>query len=85
MIKLLTAEEARMKVHSTQKDRFENEMLIIARAINESVAAGQMRCTIDTSISRDAEEELTSRGYIVKSNTWGNEITTIISWKYEYE
>lgn len=80
MINLLTAEEARIKVHSTQKDRFENEMLIIAKIINESIADGQMSCTLNTSISRDAEEELISRGYIVRSDMWGE---TIISWRYQ--
>jgi len=82
LIDLLTAEEARMKVRSTQKDRFENEMLIIAKIINESITDGQMSCTLNASISRDAEEELTSRGYIVKYRVWGN-THTIISWGYQ--
>lgn len=82
MTKLLTAEEARIKAYSTQQDKFENEMLIIAEAINKSVAAGLMHCVIDTHISKDAEEELLSRGYIISSNTWRNEIATTISWEY---
>ena len=82
MIELLTAEEARIKAYSTQQDKFENEMLTITKAINKSVAAGLMHCVIDASISRDAKEELLSRGYIISSNTWRNEIATTISWEY---
>ena len=80
MIELLTAEEARIKARSTQQDKFENEMLMIAKAINKSVTAGLMQCVIDASISQNAKEELWSRGYIIGSNTWRNEIATTISW-----
>ena len=81
MIELLTAEEARIKAYNTQQNKFEKEMLTIAKAINESVAAGQMHCTIDTFISQDAKQELLSQGYIVGSNVWRNETCTTISWE----
>lgn len=80
MIELLTAEEARIKARSTQQDKFEKEMLMIAEAINKSVAAGLMQCVIDASISQDAKEELLSRGYTIASNIWRNEIATTIRW-----
>ena len=83
MTKLLTAQEARKIASEVQQNNLKNELLMIMKIINESVAAGKMYCSIDKYISNETRSNLEIYGYIVKSTNFRNETCTTISWKEE--
>ena len=78
---MLTAKEAKEKTIGAYQNKIANELAIIAQDINEAVVSGEMSCTIDKYVSKDAKEKLESLGYKVVSGTQYNESYTFISWR----